>query len=75
MGIAEIEASWETELAEINAALSAFASTGIVEYQIAGRVVKRGDITTLYVRKEKLENLIAENEVGTTRAYARWPGR
>jgi hypothetical protein len=75
VGIAEIKASWETELASINAAIAAFTSTGIVEYQVGGRVVKRGDIKTLYARKEKLEALIIDEEIGTTRALASWPGR
>jgi hypothetical protein len=67
---------YRAELAAIDEAIAAFLSSGgVTEHWVGSRRVKREEMAMLYKRKRELENILAFEDKGTTRAYASWPKR
>ncbi len=72
----ELITKYTAELAVIDEAIAAFLSSGgVTEHQAGSRRVKREEMPMLYKRKRELENILALEDIGTTRAYASWPKR
>lgn len=64
----------QTQLARVQEAIATIES-GAQEYYIGSMKATKGDLKTLYDRELSLKQQIAYEEIGTTRAYARWPTR
>lgn len=64
----------QQQLERVQAAIAAIES-GAQEYDIDSQNVTKANLKTLYEREIFLKQQIAYENIGTTRAYARWPTR
>lgn len=61
MGIEE----YEEQLRSVNRAIAAIES-GAQEYRLGSRMVRRGELATLYGERRRLEGILAEAQGGRT---------